>query len=80
MSNGDFSAGVTYDERIYTPPAGDSISARIHTHLLQHPMGRLLFDEAVPVANDAKVYKHLPYYSSQVAGPRWICVGDAAGS
>jgi flavin-dependent dehydrogenase len=79
LSNGDFSAGVTYDERIYTPPTGDSIAARIKTHLLQHPMGQLLFDEAVPVVNDAKAYKHLPYYSKQVAGPNWICVGDAAG-
>jgi flavin-dependent dehydrogenase len=79
LSNGDFSAGVTYDERIYTPPAGDSLSARIKEHLVQHPMGKLLFQDAMPVANDAKAYKHLPYYSKQVAGPNWICVGDAAG-
>lgn len=79
LSNGDFSAGVTYDERIFTPPDGDSLPERIKTHLLSHPIGKLMFENAVPVAADARAYKHLPYYTEQVAGSNWICVGDAAG-
>ena len=79
LSNGDFSAGLTYDERLFTPPEGENVGARIKTHLLSHPIGKLMFEDAVPVPGDARAYKHLPYYTSQVAGNNWICVGDAAG-
>ena len=44
LSNGDFSAGVTWDERIFTPPAEGSIGERLKQHLLAHPVGKLMFE------------------------------------
>ncbi len=79
LSNGDFSAGVTWDERIFTPPAEGSIGERVKQHLLAHPIGKLMFENAVAVENDARIYKHLPYYSTEVCGDGWILAGDAAG-
>lgn len=79
LSNGDFSAGVTWDERIFTPPSEGPIGERVKTHLLTHPIGRLMFENAVPAENDARIYKHLPYYSTEICGDGWILAGDAAG-
>jgi flavin-dependent dehydrogenase len=79
LANGDFSAGVTWDERMFTPPADGPLGARVQRHLVSHPIGRLMFANAVPVENDARVYKHLPYFSNEVAGDGWLIVGDAAG-
>ena len=79
LSNGDFSAGVTWDERLFTPPTEGPIGERIKQHLLTHPMGKLMFGEAEPVENDARIYKNLPYYSTQVCGDGWMAMGDAAG-
>ncbi len=79
LSNGEFSAGVTWDERLCTPPAEGAVGERVKTHLLTHPVGRLMFENAVPVENDARIYKHLPYRSTEVCGDGWIAVGDAAG-
>lgn len=79
LSNGEFSAGVTWDERLCTPPSEGPIGERVKSHLLTHPIGKLMFADAEPVENDARIYKHLPYYSSEVCGDGWIAVGDAAG-
>ncbi|QJE94688.1 NAD(P)/FAD-dependent oxidoreductase [Luteolibacter luteus] len=79
LSNGDFSAGVTWDERLFTPPSEGSIGARVKEHLVRHPIGKLMFEDAVAVENDARIYKHLPYYSTEVCGDGWIMAGDAAG-
>ena len=79
LSNGDFSAGVTWDERLFTPPGEGSIGARVKEHLIAQPIGKLMFEDAVPVENDARIYKHLPYYSTEVCGDGWILAGDAAG-
>ncbi|MCU0795361.1 MAG: NAD(P)/FAD-dependent oxidoreductase [Akkermansiaceae bacterium] len=79
LSNGEFSAGVTWDERLCTPPSEGPIGERVKSHLLTHPIGKIMFADAEPVENDARIYKHLPYYSSEVCGDGWIAVGDAAG-
>jgi flavin-dependent dehydrogenase len=79
LGNGDYSAGVTWDERLFTPPSDGGIAERVHRHLLSHPIGKLMFDHAVPAENDARIYKNLPFYSSEVAGDGWILAGDAAG-
>lgn len=79
LSNGDFSAGVTWDERLFTPPAEGSIGQRLKEHLTSHPIGKLMFENAEPVENDARAYKNLPYFSEQAAGDGWILAGDAAG-
>ena len=79
LSNGDFSAGVTWDERLFTPPKEGPIGARLKEHLISQPIGKLMFENAVPVENDARIYKHLPYYSTEVCGDGWILAGDAAG-
>ena len=79
LSNGEFSAGVTWDERLCTPPSAGPIGERVKSHLLTHPIGRIIFANAEAVENDARIYKHLPYYSSEVCGDGWIAVGDAAG-
>ncbi|WP_367873871.1 NAD(P)/FAD-dependent oxidoreductase [Luteolibacter sp. Populi] len=79
LSNGDFSAGVTWDERLFTPPSEGPIGTRLKEHLLDHPIGKLMFENAVAIENDARIYKHLPYYSTEVCGDGWIMAGDAAG-
>lgn len=79
LGNGDYSAGVTWDERMFTPPQDGGVGERVKTHLLSHPLGRLMFEDAIPAENDARIYKNLPYYSSEVAGDGWILSGDAAG-
>jgi flavin-dependent dehydrogenase len=79
LSNGDFSAGVTWDERLFSPPGEGPIGQRVLQHLLTHPIGKLMFEHAKPVENDARIYKNLPYYSTEVCGDGWIISGDAAG-
>lgn len=79
LSNGDFSAGVTWDERLFTPPSDGRIGQRLKQHLLSHPIGKLMFENAEPIENDARIYKNLPYYSSEICGDGWISMGDAAG-
>jgi hypothetical protein len=70
---------VTWDERIFTPPSEGSIGSRLKEHLLAHPIGKLMFEDAVAAENDARIYKHLPYYSTEVCADGWILAGDAAG-
>ncbi|MBB5353354.1 flavin-dependent dehydrogenase [Haloferula luteola] len=79
LANGEFSAGVTWDERLCTPPSEGPVGQRVKQHLLTHPIGRLMFENAIPVENDARIYKHLPYRSTEVCGDGWIAIGDAAG-
>lgn len=79
LSNGDFSAGVTWDERLCTPPSEGPVGQRVLEHLKTHPIGKLMFENAEPVENDARIYKNLPYYSSEICGDGWISMGDAAG-
>ena len=79
LSNGDYSAGLTWDERIFTPPSDGKIGQRLKEHLLSHPIGKLMFEDAEPIENDARTYKYLPYYSSEVCGDGWISMGDSAG-
>ena len=79
LANGEFSAGVTWDERLFSPPADGPVGERVREHLLTHPVGRLMFEHAEPVENDARIYKNLPYFSTEVGGDGWILCGDAAG-
>ncbi len=79
LRGGDFSAGLVYDSRLYTPPEGGSLGERLKTHLMTHPVGREIFRNATPVEGDVKAYSKLPYYSTEIAGAGWQIVGDAAG-
>ncbi len=79
LSNGDYSAGVTWDERLFSPPGEGPVGQRVKQHLLGHPVGRLMFENAEPAENDARIYKDLPYHATQVAGDGWMLAGDAAG-
>lgn len=79
LANGDYSVGVVWDRSVFTLPEGASLLARLHAHLLQHPIGRLMFEDAEPIEGDTFYYKGLPYYTEQMAGNRWAMVGDAAG-
>ncbi len=79
LQDGDVSAGVVYDPRLFEPEKRGSLTETLHHHLLRHPVGRELFSEAQPVEKDTKAYSHLPYHSTQVAGDGWLVVGDAAG-
>ncbi|HYF37824.1 MAG TPA: NAD(P)/FAD-dependent oxidoreductase [Prosthecobacter sp.] len=79
LSNGDYSAGIVWDRRIYTLPEGPSLTARLHAHIMTHPVGRLMFGEAEPIEDDTFYYKNLAYHTEQMAGNRWAMVGDAAG-
>ncbi|MGH8046450.1 MAG: NAD(P)/FAD-dependent oxidoreductase [Chthoniobacterales bacterium] len=79
LKGGDFSAGIVYDSRLYTPPQGESLGARLKAHLMTHPVGREIFADAMPVEGDVKAYSNLPYFSTEIAGDGWQIVGDAAG-
>lgn len=79
LKGGDTSIGLVYDERLYSPPEAPRLVERLQAHLLQNPVGRILCANAVPVEGDVRAYSKLPYYSEQIAGPGWQCVGDAAG-
>ncbi|TDU81757.1 flavin-dependent dehydrogenase [Prosthecobacter fusiformis] len=79
LANGDYSAGIVWDRNVFTLPEGRSLTERLHAHILQHPIGRLMFENAEPVEDDTFYYKGLPYYTEQMAGNRWAMVGDAAG-
>ncbi len=78
LKGGDFSAGLVYDSRLFTLPAGPSLGERLHEHIRNHPVGREIFREAKAVEHDARAYSALPYYSAQVCGEGWAIAGDAA--
>ena len=78
LRGGDFSAGLVYDSRLYTPPEGARLGDRLKAHLLTHPVGREIFRDADYIEGDVKAYSMLPYYAERIAGPRWQIVGDAA--
>lgn len=79
LSDGTLSAGIVWDRRLFELPPGPSLEARLHAHLLTHPVGRLMFEKAAPLPDDATSYKNLAYCAKQVAGERWAMVGDACG-
>lgn len=79
LADGSYSAGVTWDRRLYTLPEGPSLLARLQAHLMTHPVGRLMFENAVPDADDTFYYKNLAYRSERITGNRWVMVGDACG-
>jgi flavin-dependent dehydrogenase len=79
LPGGDFSAGIVWDRTLFDLPPGPSMVERLRAHLLSHPVGRLMFQNATPVEGDFYYYKGLAYHATEVAGNRWIIVGDAAG-
>ena len=79
LKNGDVSAGLTWDPRLFTPPEGKNLNERLHKHLTSVPVGREIFGDAVAVQGDTRTYSKLPYYSTKPMGDGWACVGDAAG-
>jgi flavin-dependent dehydrogenase len=79
LANGDVSAGVTWDERLFEPAPATTVGDRVKQTLLGHPIGRLMFEHAVPVEGDARSLKNLAYHSTEVCGDGWASVGDAAG-
>lgn len=79
LRGGDYSAGLVYDSRLYTPPEGARLGERLHAHLLTHPVGREIFGGAEYIEGDVKAYSNLPYFAEKIAGPGWQLVGDAAG-
>jgi len=79
LKGGDYSAGLVYDERLFTPPAAATPGDRLKAHLLSDPVGREIFAQAEIIEGDVKSYAPLPYYVDQVAGRGWQIVGDAAG-
>lgn len=79
LPGGDFSAGIVWDRTLYDLPPGNSLQERLRAHLLSHPVGKLMFEHAEAVEGDFYYYKGLAYYTTEAAGNRWMCVGDAAG-
>ena len=79
LKNGDLSAGLVYDSSLFEPDKGENTTETLHNHLLSHPVGRLMFESAIPVEKDTRAYSGLPYFSEKVTGPGWAVVGDAAG-
>lgn len=79
LKGGDFSAGLVYDSRLYSPPTGARLGERLKKHLVTHPVGREIFANAEPIESDCRAYSNLPYFSAEIAGPGWQIIGDAAG-
>jgi len=79
LKGGDFSVGIVYDSRIYQLPPGPSLGDRLKAHLLSHPLGRRLFENAQFIEHDVRALSNLPYYCEQTIGDGWALVGDAAG-
>ena len=79
LSDETFSVGIVWDRTIYDLPPGDNLVSRLHAHLLTHPVGRLMFENAKPVEGDQFYYKNLAYHTEQMCGHRWTMLGDAAG-
>jgi len=79
LKGGDFSVGIVYDSRIYELHAGPSLGDRLKTHLLNHPLGRRLFQNAQFIEHDVRALSNLPYFSEQTIGDGWALVGDSAG-
>ncbi|HEY5704293.1 MAG TPA: NAD(P)/FAD-dependent oxidoreductase [Terrimicrobiaceae bacterium] len=78
LRGGDYSAGLVYDSRLYSPPEGARLGDRLKGHLLLHPVGKEIFRDAEYIEGDVKAYSALPYYAERIAGPGWQIVGDAA--
>ena len=79
LKGGDYSIGLVYDTRLFTPPAGATIGERLSAHFQTHPVGREILGTAQPMAGDQRAYSSLPYVSEQVMGGGWALAGDAAG-
>ena len=79
LKGGDYSIGLVYDTRLFTPPAGVTIGERLSAHFQTHPVGREILGTAQPMAGDQRAYSSLPYVSEQVMGGGWALAGDAAG-
>ena len=79
LKDGDLSAGLVYDKSLFEPEKGENLTDTLHQHLLSHPVGKLMFENAEPVEKDTRAYSGLPYFSERVTGPGWAVVGDAAG-
>ncbi|MFK7909684.1 MAG: NAD(P)/FAD-dependent oxidoreductase [Akkermansiaceae bacterium] len=79
LDSGEVSVGVTWDTRIFTPPKDGSMADRVKAHVVKHPVGKIMFENAVAVENDNRYYKGLSYYSEKVAGDGWSMTGDACG-
>ncbi len=79
LKGGDYSIGLVYDTRLFTPPAGATIGERLGAHFQTHPVGREILGDAVAVPGDQRAFSALPYVSEQVMGDGWAMAGDAAG-
>ena len=79
LKGGDYSVGLVYDTRLFTPPEGATPADRLRAHFLTHPVGREILSEAKPIEHDVWAYSSLPYYNEKIMGEGWVMVGDAAG-
>jgi flavin-dependent dehydrogenase len=78
LKGGDYSLGLVYDTRLFTPPEGATIGERLRTHFQTHPVGREILSEAREIEGDQRAFSALPYVSERIAGDGWVLVGDAA--
>ena len=79
LRGGEVSIGITWDRRLFQPPTEGTIPERLKSVLREHPVGAYLLQDATVVEQDARIFNQLAYYSSEVMGPGWAAVGDAAG-
>lgn len=79
LDSGEVSVGLTWDSRLFTPPTDGKMADRVKEHLLKHPVGKVMFEDAEAVENDNCYYKGLAYWSDEVVGKGWTSVGDACG-
>jgi flavin-dependent dehydrogenase len=78
LKGGDYSLGLVYDTRLFTPPEGATIGDRLRAHFQTHPVGREILSEAREIEGDQRAFSALPYVSERIAGDGWVLVGDAA--
>jgi len=78
LKGGDVSVGLVYDSRLFQPPAGATIGARLKAHFASHPVGREILGRAEPIENDQRAFSSLAYWTEKISADGWFAVGDAA--
>ena len=61
LRGGDYSLGLVYDSRLFSPPKGESLAGRLQEHFRSHPVGREMLLDIRPVGNDVRAYSAMPY-------------------
>src|SRR5512141_78252 len=78
LQGGETSVGLVWDTRLVQPEGATPLE-KLTSFLNANPLTKELLEKAEPIAEDCRMYGHLPYFVDRFVGPGWACVGDAGG-